>query len=137
MIFATCRKNFLHKFKQRTLLHFVWNFPTCHLKLLQCFTYKENFLEIFKLSRYVWIVRNLDSLYICYIFIQDANDALLESQRKKHAELIHQLKDQLQELESYAYESGEGNMPSNVLLERQRVVMGEWLWKFESWQELI
>merc|ERR1719210_2845509 len=53
----------------------------------------------------------------------DANDALLESQRKKHAELIHQLKDQLQELESYAYESGEGTMPSNVLLERQRVVM--------------
>merc|ERR1719210_781757 len=53
----------------------------------------------------------------------DTNDALLESQRKKHAELIHQLKDQLQELESYAYESGEGNMPSNVLLERQRVVM--------------
>merc|ERR1719210_1500615 len=53
----------------------------------------------------------------------DANDALLESQRKKHAELIHQLKDQLQELESYAYESGEGAMPSNVLMERQRVVM--------------
>ena len=84
---------------------------------------------------YVWIVKNLESLYI--LSFQDANDALLESQRKKHAELIHQLKDQLQELESYAYESGEGNMPSNVLLERQRVVMGEWLWKFESWQELV
>ena len=53
------------------------------------------------------------------------NDALLESQRKRQAELIHQLKGQLEELESYAYESGEGNMPSNILLERQRVVMGK------------
>lgn len=30
-----------------------------------------------------------------------------------------------QELESYAYESGEGEVPSNLLLERQRIVMGE------------
>ena len=49
----------------------------------------------------------------------------MESQRKKHAELIHQLKDQLQELESYAYEAGDGTVPSNMLLERQRVVMGK------------
>ena len=48
----------------------------------------------------------------------------MESQRKRQTELIHQLKGQLEELESYAYESGEGSMPSNVLLERQRVVMG-------------
>merc|ERR1719270_2690625 len=53
----------------------------------------------------------------------DETDALLESQRKRQTELIHQLKGQLEELESYAYESGEGSMPSNVLLERQRVVM--------------
>ena len=51
----------------------------------------------------------------------------METQRKRQAELIHQLKGQLEELESYAYESGEGTMPSNVLLERQRVVMGELL----------
>ena len=60
---------------------------------------------------------------IQWIF-QDPSDVLLESQRKKHAELIHQLKDQLQELESYAYEAGDGTVPSNMLLERQRVVMG-------------
>ena len=54
----------------------------------------------------------------------ESNDALLEAQRRKQAQLIHQLKGQLEELESYAYESGEGTMPSNVLLERQRVVMG-------------
>ena len=53
------------------------------------------------------------------------NDAILEAQRRKQAQLIHQLKGQLEELESYAYESGEGTMPSNVLLERQRVVMGK------------
>ena len=52
----------------------------------------------------------------------EATQALI-SQRKKHTELIHQLKGQLEELEGYAYESGEGDMPSSVLLERQRVVM--------------
>ena len=41
--------------------------------------------------------------------------------------MIHQLKGQLEELESYAYASGEGTMPSNVLLDRQRVVMGEFM----------
>ncbi len=50
----------------------------------------------------------------------------MEAQRKKHSELISQLKTQLEELESYAYESGEADsVPSNVLLERQRIVMGE------------
>ena len=52
----------------------------------------------------------------------EASQALI-SQRKKHSDLINQLKGQLEELEGYAYESGEGDMPSSVLLERQRVVM--------------
>ena len=52
----------------------------------------------------------------------EASQALI-SQRKKHTELINQLKCQLEELEGYAYESGEGDMPSSVLMERQRVVM--------------
>merc|ERR1719300_1869035 len=54
--------------------------------------------------------------------LDGATQALI-SQRKKHTDLIHQLKGQLEELEGYAYESGEGDMPSSVLLERQRVVM--------------
>ena len=54
------------------------------------------------------------------------NNEILEAQRKKHTELISQLKGQLEELESYAYESGEAVIPSNLLLERQRIVMGEW-----------
>ena len=63
-------------------------------------------------------------LYSFQCIFQDPSDVLLESQKKKHAELIHQLKDQLQELESYAYEAGDGTAPSNMILERQRVVMG-------------
>ena len=46
-------------------------------------------------------------------------------QRKKHADLIQQLKTQLEDLESYAYESGEAIVPSNLLQERQKLVMGE------------
>lgn len=55
------------------------------------------------------------------------NNEVLEAQRKKQAELISQLKGQLEELESYAYESGEAIVPSNLLLERQRIVMGEFV----------
>ena len=46
-------------------------------------------------------------------------------QRKKHADLIQQLKTQLEDLESYAYESGEAIVPSNLLQERQKLVMGK------------
>ena len=51
------------------------------------------------------------------------NDEILASQRKKHTELINQLKGQLEDLECYVYESGEGSVPSSILLERQKVVM--------------
>lgn len=40
-------------------------------------------------------------------------------------ELIDQLKRQLKELESYAYETGEAGLPQDVLLERQKVIIGE------------
>ena len=53
------------------------------------------------------------------------NAEILEAQTKKHTDLIQQLKVQLEELESYAYESGEAIVPSNMLLERQRIVMGK------------
>ena len=51
------------------------------------------------------------------------NDEILAVQRKKHTELINQLKGQLEDLECYEYESGEGSVPSSILLERQKVVM--------------
>lgn len=40
-------------------------------------------------------------------------------------ELIDQLKRQLKELESYAYETGEAGLPQDVLLERQKVIIDE------------
>lgn len=56
------------------------------------------------------------------------NNEILEAQRIKHTELINQLKTQLEDLESYAFESGEAIVPSNLLLNRQRIVMGECTW---------
>jgi hypothetical protein len=47
----------------------------------------------------------------------------VEEQRRKQAEAIEQLKNQLEELESYAYLSGDSAPPSKLLLERQRLVM--------------
>ena len=48
----------------------------------------------------------------------------MEDQRRKQAEAIEQLRGQLEELESYAYMSGDGaGPPSRLVLDRQRLVM--------------
>jgi len=55
--------------------------------------------------------------------LDDEQERAVEDQRRKQAEAIEQLKKQLEELESYAYLSGDSAPPSNLLLERQRLVM--------------
>ena len=48
----------------------------------------------------------------------------MEAQKRKQAEAIEQLRGQLEELESYAYMSGDSaGPPSKLVLERQRLVM--------------
>ena len=47
----------------------------------------------------------------------------MEDQKKKQAEAIEQLRGQLEELESYAYMSGDSAPPSSLVLDRQRLVM--------------
>lgn len=48
----------------------------------------------------------------------------MKAQGEKQKDLITQLKNQLEELELYAYETGEAGLPQNVLLERHRLVIG-------------
>jgi len=57
------------------------------------------------------------------ICLDDEQEKAVEDQRRKQAEAIEQLKSQLEELESYAYLSGDSAPPSRLLLERQRLVM--------------
>jgi hypothetical protein len=47
------------------------------------------------------------------------------AQRAKKMEFISQLKNQLEDLEKYAYETGEAGLPQSVVMERQRVIIGE------------
>lgn len=49
----------------------------------------------------------------------------MQVKRYQQKELIDQLKYQLRELESYAFETGEAGLPQEVLLERQRVILGK------------
>jgi hypothetical protein len=49
----------------------------------------------------------------------------IQVQRERHKDLIGQLKIQLEELESYAYETGDAGLPQSVLLERHKLVVGE------------
>jgi hypothetical protein len=52
------------------------------------------------------------------------------AQRVKQKELISQLKTQLEDLEKYAYETGEAGLPQSVVMERQRVIIGEFVETF-------
>ena len=49
----------------------------------------------------------------------------LREQRQKQVELINELKAQLEDLERYAYETGDAGLPQSLLLERQKLVIGE------------
>ena len=48
----------------------------------------------------------------------------MESHKNKQHELIEQLKQQLEDLERYAYETGEAGLPSNLVVERQKIIIG-------------
>lgn len=56
-------------------------------------------------------------------------DAEVESkmalQRIKQKELISQLKTQLEDLEKYAYETGDADLPQSVILERQNIIISK------------
>jgi len=54
---------------------------------------------------------------------EEAQEEAVAEQRRKQAEAIVQLRAQLEELENYAYQSGDSAPPSRLLLERQRLVM--------------
>jgi len=56
--------------------------------------------------------------------VDDIKDKM-RAQREKQKDLIHQLKVKLEELESYAYETGEAGLPQSVLLERHKLVVGK------------
>ncbi|XP_046407222.1 RUN domain-containing protein 1 isoform X2 [Ischnura elegans] len=47
------------------------------------------------------------------------------AQRAKQKKLISQLKSQLEDLEHYAYETGEAGLPQSVLIERQKVIIDQ------------
>lgn len=53
---------------------------------------------------------------------------MLEKQRIRQKELIDKLKEQLDDLERYAYESGEGNMPSTVIIQKQVCFLDSIIW---------
>ena len=67
------------------------------------------------------------------MFQDDEQERAVEDQRKKQTEAIEQLKNQLEELESYAYLSGDSAPPSKLLLERQRLVMEQLRDRSEQW----
>nr|CAG4638365.1 EOG090X03YR [Cyclestheria hislopi] len=50
---------------------------------------------------------------------------IMEAHRLKQQELIAQLKQQLEDLEQYAYETGEAGPPQTLIVERQKVVIDQ------------
>ena len=66
------------------------------------------------------------TLIVIITFSKDGEDLeeKMLAQRAKQKELISQLKTQLEDLEKYAYETGEAGLPQSVVMERQRVIIG-------------
>ena len=52
-------------------------------------------------------------------------ESKMNLQRTKQRELISQLKSQLEDLEQYAYETGNADLPQSVILERQTMIISE------------
>lgn len=53
----------------------------------------------------------------------------MESHKIKQQELIDQLKQQLEDLETYAYETGEAGLPQTLVVERQNIIIGIYSFK--------
>jgi hypothetical protein len=53
------------------------------------------------------------------------HDAKITQQRQKQLELIGQLKSQLEDLETYAYETGSADIPTSKVIEKQKVVIDQ------------
>ena len=53
------------------------------------------------------------------------HEQIIEEQRLKQKDLIDQLKNQLEDLESYAYQSGTLEAPSTLVMEKQKVIIDE------------
>jgi hypothetical protein len=54
-------------------------------------------------------------------------DLKIEMQKNKQKELICQLKSQLEDLEKYAYETGDADLPQSIVLERQNLIISKFL----------
>ena len=54
-----------------------------------------------------------------------AHEQIIEEQRTKQKELIDQLKNQLEDLESYAYQSGDLDLPSSLVMEKHKLILDE------------
>ncbi|GIX92174.1 RUN domain-containing protein 1 [Caerostris extrusa] len=64
-----------------------------------------------------------NGLDLTQIINEQKQEVKLEQQRTRQKELMKKLKEQLEDLENYAYETGEAGMPQSMLLERQSVII--------------
>lgn len=60
-----------------------------------------------------------------YLIELPDHEQIIEEQRVKQKELIDQLKSQLEDLESYAYQSGNIELPSTLVMEKHKVIIDE------------
>ncbi|VDM40896.1 unnamed protein product [Toxocara canis] len=51
------------------------------------------------------------------------SEEVLKAQKERQMQLIEQLREQLADLEKFAYETGEGGIPSNELIAKQKAVL--------------
>ncbi|XP_054281109.1 RUN domain-containing protein 1 [Macrosteles quadrilineatus] len=81
-------------------------------------------LEEFAFSGIPEVSPELSSNLLLTNDIED-HEEKIKLQREKQKELIKTLKSQLEELENYAYETGEAGLPQSLVLERQKLILDQ------------
>ena len=79
--------------------------------------------NILKRCTFVCIHNSYSLVTFRYVLLKD-HATKMESHKVKQQELIEQLKQQLEDLELYAYETGEAGLPQTVIVERQKIIIG-------------
>ncbi|KRY43489.1 RUN domain-containing protein 1 [Trichinella spiralis] len=106
------------------------------LRELEEFSFREcpdileakRLLDPKRVSDVSWSLRFIVQFVMIFAFMQNLHsthsDKLnIDRQQLKEVQLIEQLKQQLNDLEAFAYERGEGDLPSSKIIEKQRAVI--------------
>ncbi|XP_018329625.1 RUN domain-containing protein 1 [Agrilus planipennis] len=115
-----------HEFLNSSLFALTTHFAQVQFRLRQIVEAKPEDKEELLKSLEEFAFRGIPDIDLVKNHIDETNLAkVVRMHRVQQQELITKLKTQLHELERYAFENGEAEVPQDIVLERQRVILNE------------